>query len=189
MQKRKLLYFIFLFLGVSFAGSAYAVCPVCVIAVGAGVGLCRWLGIDDTLSGLWIGGLIVSIIIWFLSWLSKKQIYPVKSREAGSPSAKFNWVNFKFAWIVISVLFYILTIWPLYYFNIMGHPLNKIFGIDKLLFGIAVGSIIFLISIWFNNFLKNKNNGRVYFPYQKVIIPISFLLIMNVIFYFIIKCY
>ena len=36
---------------------AHAVCPVCTVAVGAGLGLAEWLGIDDSISGLWIGAL------------------------------------------------------------------------------------------------------------------------------------
>jgi hypothetical protein len=31
---------------------AKAVCPVCTIAIASGVGLCRYLGIDDLVSGL-----------------------------------------------------------------------------------------------------------------------------------------
>jgi hypothetical protein len=34
------------------------VCPVCTIAVAGGVGLCRYLGIDDLISGSWIGALL-----------------------------------------------------------------------------------------------------------------------------------
>jgi len=33
----------------------FAVCPVCTVAAGAGVGLSRWLGIDDIIIGLWVG--------------------------------------------------------------------------------------------------------------------------------------
>ncbi|MBU2028952.1 hypothetical protein KJ761_03645, partial [Patescibacteria group bacterium] len=57
------------------AGSVQAICPVCTIAVGAGVGFTRYLGIDDTISGLWIGGLTVSIIMWTINWLNKKNIH------------------------------------------------------------------------------------------------------------------
>ena len=42
------------------AGKALALCPVCAIAVGAGIGVSRWLGVDDTITGVWVGGLIVS---------------------------------------------------------------------------------------------------------------------------------
>lgn len=160
-----------LFLGIFLANTAEAVCPICVVAVGTGVGLCRWLGIDDAISGLWIGGLIISIIIWFLRWLSKKQL------------------NFKFSWLLVSVLFYVLSIWPLYISDIIGHPLNKFLGIDKLLFGIISGSIVFLASHWLNLYLKKKNQGKVYFSYQKIIIPLVFLIIVSITFYFVVKCY
>lgn len=162
-----------LFLGLFsfFAFSAKAVCPVCVVAIGSGVGLCRWLGIDDTISGLWIGGLIVSIILWTLDWMNKKNFH------------------FKFRNILIWALYYALTIWPLFSFDIMGHPLNKVWGMDKILFGIIAGSIIFLFAVFLNGYLKKKNNGKVYFPYQKVVIPVALLAIFSFIFYLVIKCY
>jgi hypothetical protein len=45
------------FAGLFFAETASAICPLCTIAVGAGVGLSRWIGVDDAVTGLWIGGL------------------------------------------------------------------------------------------------------------------------------------
>jgi len=67
----------------------------------------------------------------------------------------------------------------------MGHPENKFFGIDKLLFGIISGSFVFLISVLFHNFLVKKNQGKSFFPFQKVVIPILFLSFLSLIFYFI----
>ena len=154
-----------------FANSAKAVvCPICIVAVGAGVGLCRWLGIDDVLSGIWIGGLIVSMIGWSLNWLEKKQI------------------RFRLRWLTVSGLFYLAIILPLYLMGIMGNPFNKFWGMDKLLLGIIFGSLAFLLSIRFNYFLKNKNQGKVFFPFQKVVIPILFLIITTIIFHYIVGC-
>lgn len=153
-----------------FAFGAKAVCPVCVVAVGSGVGLCRWLGIDDAITGLWIGGLTVAVIIWFLDWLAKRNI------------------NFKFKNILVWISFYVFVLLPLYSFDIIGHPFNKIWGIDKIVFGIVLGSFAFLSSIFLNSFLKKKNNGKVFFPYQKVIIPIILLLILSFVFYIIEIC-
>ena len=51
---------------------ALAMCPLCTVAVTAGLGLSRFLGIDDAISGLWIGGIIVSTSYWFSEWLKKK---------------------------------------------------------------------------------------------------------------------
>ena len=165
MLKRGPFLFGILSLSLLLPGLSQAVCPVCTIAVGAGVGLCRWLGISDLISGVWIGGLIVSMIIWFLSWLDKKGI------------------RFKFRRLSVIFLFYFIVIVPLYWMGVMGHPLNKFLGIDKLLFGILSGSLSFIISVWFNVFLKKKNQGRVFFPFQKVLLPILFLLITSLIFY------
>ena len=50
-------------LNLLFAKQALAVCPICTIAVGAGVGLSRYFGVDDAITGLWVGGLIVSMIV------------------------------------------------------------------------------------------------------------------------------
>jgi hypothetical protein len=148
-----------------FINQVKAVCPVCTIAVGVGVGLCRYLGIDDTISGTWIGGLIISLIAWTINWLDKKNI------------------RFLFRKILVAIFYYAIVIVPLYSWNIMGHPQNKLFGIDKLLVGIIAGSIAFILSILFNDFLKRKNQGKVYFPFQKVVIPVLFLLITSLLFY------
>lgn len=155
-----------------FALPAKAVCPVCIITATAGVGLCRWLGIDDTISGIWIGGLTVAVVIWFLSWLNKK-----------SPSWQFKGKS----WIIF-IASYILLILPLYWGKLIGHPDNKLWGVDKLLLGIIVGSVFFAGGNFVNRQLKKKNDGRPFFHYQKVVLPIVFLAIASVIFYFLNKC-
>jgi len=170
MSKKFSKYFILLLLlNLIWAMPAQAICPVCTIAVCAGIGFSRWLGIDDTITGAWIGGLIVSIIIWFLNWLNKKKIH------------------FKFRNFFVSVLTYLIVILPLYFLKILGHPLNKFLFMDKILFGIISGSLFFGMGVWLHNFLKKKNNGKSFFPFQKVVIPISFLVIISLIFYFLIK--
>lgn len=139
-------------------------CPICTVAVGGGVGLCRYLGIDDLISGTWIGGLLLSLTMWTIIWLNKKGI------------------KFLFRKILVFVFWYGISIYSLYWWEIAGHPENKFWGIDKLVFGIISGSIFFLISVLFHNFLVKKNQGKSFFPFQKVIIPILFLLILSLIF-------
>lgn len=149
-----------------FARSAQAVCPVCVVAVSACVGLSQYLGIDDTISGLWIGGLLISMIIWTIDWLKRKNI------------------KFYFRKILVAGLFYVFTIGPLYRSEMIGHPANKLWGMDKLLLGIISGSIFFLGAVFLNNYLKKKNNDKVFFPFQKVVVPVVTLGILSGIFYF-----
>jgi len=171
-MKKISIYFLFLFaISFFFAKKALAVCPICTIAVAAGVGLSRWLGIDDTITGLWIGGLTVSMITWTESWLEKKNI------------------RFKGRIFVNVLAYYALIVIPLYYSGIIGNPLNTLraCGLDKLLFGIIVGSIAFWFGASWYFYLKEKNNGYAYFPFQKVVMPISPLIILSIIFYFLIK--
>ena len=166
MKFRKHFTFLFLGLFLFFARSAQAVCPVCVVAVSACVGLSEYLGIDDTISGLWIGGLLVSMTIWTIDWLKKKNI------------------RFYGRKILTATLFYVFTIGPLYKNEMIGHPLNKFWGVDKLLLGIILGSIFFLVAVFLNSYLKKKNNDKVFFPFQKVVVPIVILGILSGIFYF-----
>jgi hypothetical protein len=70
----------------------------------------------------------------------------------------------------------------------MGQEENVFaFGIDKLLFSIILGRISFFIGANYYEYLKKRNNGRAYFPFQKVVMPIAPLVIFSIIFYFLTK--
>lgn len=156
-----------LIVGLFFAKQALAVCPICTIAVGAGIGFSRWLGIDDSITGLWVGGLTVSMITWTLSWFKKKNI------------------NFKFRTIVTVIGYYLLVVVPLYFMGMLANPINAIYStwVDKLLIGVVVGSVGFWLGAEWYYSMKEKNGGHAYFPFQKVVMPISPLIIMSIIFY------
>lgn len=149
--------------------SAQAFCPVCVVAVGAGLELSHYLGIDDVITGLWIGALLISLSTLTITWLEKKRQY--------------------FAWkkSTIFFAFYFLTIFPLYWAKLMGQPFHTFWGIDKLLLGIIFGSIIFYLGEFWHLKLKKKNDDKVHFPFQKVAVPIGLLLVSSFIFYFLTK--
>jgi len=166
---KRVFFLLFLILSLILANNAIAVCPVCTLAVGAGLGLSRWLKIDDLISGIWIGALIVSLTFWTDDFLKKKKI------------------NFKFSHLIILVIYLLLVILPLYFSGVIGHPLNTILGIDKLIFGTFLGIILFYLANYLNNYLKSKNNNKVYFAYQKVIIPVGILLISSLIIFLILK--
>jgi hypothetical protein len=170
--KKLFLYFAAVFgLSLVFAEKALAVCPICTVAVGVGVGLSRWLGIDDSITGLWIGGLTVSMITWTISWFDKKNI------------------RFKGRTIATILGYYLLIIVPLFYSGIIMNPLQTLCacGLDKLLLGIIIGSFGFWFGASWYYYLKEKNQGRAYFPFQKVVMPISPLIILSIIFYFLTK--
>jgi hypothetical protein len=92
--------------------------------------------------------------------------------------------DFKFSFWTILISLFLITFIPLKFTNILGHSMNKIFGIDRLLFSSVVGTILVYSSVLINNWLKKGNKGKVYIPYQKVIIPIVLLLIFSFVFYY-----
>ena len=151
--------------------TAYAVCPICTIAVGAGLGLSRYLGIDDSITGIWIGGLMVSLTIWTSDWLQKKNWKALRT----APKYVY--------YLVSSVLYLLLTYPPLFWVGIIGHPFNTILGIDKLVFGSALGAAAFLFGFWADKKVR-KLKGRQLFIYQKVAFPVISLVITSLVLYF-----
>jgi hypothetical protein len=165
-SNKKLLLLGLLTPGFFWASVAKAVCPICVVAVGAGLGLSRWLGVDDSISSLWIGALLWALSMWTITWVKTKA-----------------W-NFKYSSVFVFLVYYILVLVPLYFVDIVGHPLNTIFGIDKIIFGSAIGTLVIWGATALHNYLKTKNNGKSFFDYQKVVLPIVILLITSIIFYY-----
>ena len=149
--------------------SASAMCPVCTVAVGAGLGLSRWLGISDAVIGVWIGALLFSLSMWTINWLRARK--------------KF----FKGMIPAVFTAYYALTIIPLYFAGIMGHPFNKFLGMDRLLFGTILGSLVFMAAAIGYEKIKKANGGKPWFPFQKVAMPVGFTLVASLIMYFIDK--
>lgn len=161
-----LILFLVLFLA---AQPAKAICPVCTVAVGAGVGILHHYGVDDVISGIWIGGLAVSVSLWTLSWMKHRKI------------------DFYFKEVVVFGSYYLMILASLWWLKYLWHPLNKLWGVDKLILGMIIGSIVFFLTAIFYFKLKKKNNGRANFPFQKVVMTVGSMILLTVIFYFITK--
>jgi hypothetical protein len=161
--------FLFLVLSLKYLVPVRAFCPVCTVAVGAGVGLSRWLGIDDTITGLWVGALTTSMIAWTISWLASKN------------------KTFPYYKLIMAFIYYSFIVFPLALTDIIGHPLNRIWGIDKLLLGMILGSLVFYGGGYLYQILKIKNNGHAHFPFEKVVMPITPVIILSMLFYFLTK--
>ena len=144
----------------------YAQCPVCIITVGGGMILAQKLGIDDFLVSLWISGLNTAISFW----LSTK----IKHRIFGSP-------------IILSILMVTLTLFYFIFTDQTGGATNKIIGLDKIIFGQILGMFIWLFGIFVDRYSRKLNGGKILFPYQKVVFPISILLIFTILFKLIFK--
>ncbi len=151
---------------------AYAVCPVCTIAIGAGLEGMRMLGVKDVITGIWAGGLTVSLIGWTANYMRRRNVK--------------GWF-----WYLLNAVVYIALLAGVYFFP-RANPIvkwweNCMWGIDQFLLGSLVGAITFiLMEIWYMR-IKRNNGGHALFPFQKVVMPFGGLVVMTVIFWLIIK--
>lgn len=145
-------------------------CPVCTVTVIAGLGLSRLLGIDDVITSLWIGGFILSFSFVTISWIHKKW-----------PKLIANYYS-----LPTIVLMYLFVLVPFKLDGTIGIIRNTLFGIDKVLLGIFVGSVVFLIGVWADRFQRRKF-PKIFFPFQKVVFPVLSLTVASLVFYFVTK--
>jgi hypothetical protein len=146
--------------------AVYAQCPVCIVTVGGGMLLAKKLGIDDFLVSLWISGLNTAISFWLAS--------KIKNRFFGNP-------------IIFSLLMFGLTLFYFSFTNQTGVISNRILGLDKIIFGQSLGLLIWILGIYVDRFTRRLHGGKILFPYQKVVFPISILIIFTFLFKLIFK--
>lgn len=157
---------------VLFIPIAEAVCPVCTIAIGAGLEGMRVLGVKDVLTGIWAGGLTVSLIGWTAGYMRKHNVK--------NPF-----------WYLLNAIVYIALLAGVYFVPV-GNPIvkwwdNCMWHMDQFLLGVLVGAITFIVmELWYLHIKKN-NGGHALFPFQKVVMPFAGLLIMTGVFWAIIK--
>jgi len=159
-------------IGVLVLGDAMAVCPVCTVAVGAGLEGARLLGVEDVITGIWAGGLTLSIAAWTANYMRKRGIKNI-------------WLyilNFVVYYLLLAGVYFVPTDNPVVKFND-----NCIWGIDQFLLGAVLGTLVFwLIQKWYQR-IKANNGGHALFPFQKVVMPFGGLLIMTLVFWAIIR--
>lgn len=147
--------------------AAMAVCPVCTVAVGAGLEGMRLLGVDDVITGIWAGGLTLSLFFWTAGWLKKHGVKSV------------------FWQIVVPFIVYYGLLAAVYALPGMTFGAATLWGIDKFLLGIIVGTIAFYLGARWYAKIKRDNGGHAKFAFQKVVVPLSFLIVATVIFWLI----
>lgn len=143
---------------------ANAVCPVCTVAVGAGLEGARLLGVDDVITGIWSGGLILSLFFWTAGWLKKKGVKNI-------------WWQ-----IIAPFIFYYVLLACVYFLPSVQFGANTLWGIDKFMLGTVVGTFAFYFGARWYVKIKRENGGHAKFAFQKVVVPLSFLLIATAIF-------
>ncbi|MEK7550943.1 MAG: hypothetical protein AAB535_04145 [Patescibacteria group bacterium] len=99
---------------------ALAHCPLCVAGAAAGVTLTRWIGVDDSITGVWLAAFLGAMSLWLSSRL--KPVYK------------------PYIYLVI----FATTIWSFYKFQLVIR-MTQIFGFDKLTFGMITGGVLFYL--------------------------------------------
>ncbi len=151
-------------LAVFCAHAAHAVCPVCTVAVGAGLEGARLIGVDDVITGIWAGGLTLSLFFWTAGWLKKHGVTNV-------------WLQ-----IILPFVGYYALLGAVYLMPGVTFGASRLWGVDKFMLGAIVGTIAFYLGARWYVKLKRENGGRARFPFQKVVVPLSFLMIATVVF-------
>ena len=150
------------------AGKAFAVCPICTIAVAAGVGLAEEYGVDDTVIGLWVGALTISMAMWNMNWFDKKNIH------------------FVFRDFITALMYFLIVVTPFSFImkDVIGYPSHLLWGIDKLYLGVFIGTFTFYFgSEWYRRMKACR--GHAHFPFEKVVAPVAPLILLSILFYFI----
>ena len=162
------------------AHEALAICPVCTVAVGAGLEISHLLGVDDAVTSVWIGGLILSMSYWMVDWIKKK--IP-RYKDIGSDK-KRRLLNILISDLFMSSIMYIIVLVPLWYGKYIGRLANGLFGVDKIVFGVIVGSAAFLFGKWMDQKVRQVK-GKQLFNYQRVVFPVSALILTSLVLYFV----
>lgn len=167
MKKILSLMFFPIIAAIMFVPMAMAVCPVCTVAVGAGLEGMRLLGVDDVITGIWAGALTLSIFLWTVGWLKKRG------------------VKNAFLQIGLPFIIYYGLLAAVYALPGVEFGTTTLWGIDKFLLGIIVGTIAFYLGARWYVRIKRKNGGHAQFAFQKVVVPLSFLVVVTIVFWLI----
>lgn len=154
------------------ATDALAVCPVCTVAVGAGLEGARLLGVEDVITGIWAGGLTLSIAAWTANYMHRRGVKNI-------------------LWYVLNFVAYYALLAGVYFVPVGNSVVkfndNCMWGIDQFLLGAVLGTIVFwAMQKWYQQ-IKANNGGHAQFPFQKVVMPFGGLMIMTLIFWAIIR--
>lgn len=149
-------------------------CPLCVAGAAAGITLTRWIGVDDSITGVWIAALLGATAFWLYSWLITKDFSFVKKYK-------------QFLKPLIYLAVFVSTIWSFYKFQLVIR-MSQIFGFDKLTFGMLTGGVLFyLVDILDDLTIKRK--GKVFFPYQRIVVSLGSMLFLSIGIYILINFY
>ncbi len=152
-------------------------CPLCTTGAAVGVGIARTYGVDDSIVGLFLGALIVSSALWFNKWLTKKVNYKLPSFIMVLVSFLIFAIPFYYAGLIIN--FEMVKSMPSAY-GMTGLGIFGLaqFGVDKLLFGMLLGTITIWLVFGIGDHITKKRGKRL-FDYQGLSFMILALMVLT----------
>ncbi len=146
-------------------------CPLCAAATAGGVAATRLLGVDDSVSGTFVGGFVASTALWLDIWLKKKR----NGREL---------LPYQSTIFVVASL--ALTFLTFYLAKLLGSPdpAYHMFGVDKLLVGTAAGTAVTVGAFALHKWIRKVRGGKSLMPFQGIVLTLLCLAITGAIFFF-----
>jgi hypothetical protein len=159
---KKIVSFFILHSSFFIAPSAHAVplCPVCTVGVGAGLEAARLLGVDDAITGVWAGALVLMLSLWTIKFLKRRGV------ENG-------------LWYLAVLASYYALLGGVYFLPGIEFGADTLLGADKFLLGAILGTIAFYIAEYRLNISLRNNGGKSRYKFQKVIVPMGALLALS----------
>lgn len=141
-----------------FTREALAHCPLCTAGAGAGLAISRFIGIDDSITGVWLAAFLGATSFWSASYIKKKYV--------------------PFQDTIIYIAIFGITIWSFSAFNLVDEHAGLIMGVPKLYFGMTTAGILFYLVDVVNRLIK-KVKGGVLFPYQPIVFSLSSMVLLS----------
>ena len=140
-------------------------CPICTIAIGAGVGVAESLGVPTSVVGLWAGALLTLLGYWMIKFFDNRG-WKFFGRNALLIVLSVAMIGFAYVGDIDYT--------PVWICNVLY--------IDPILFGAIVGMIVFILVEKLYEFMKRKNGGHAHFPFERVVLPVVVLALFSWLF-------
>ncbi len=140
-------------------------CPICTIAIGAGVGVAESLGVPTAIVGLWAGALLTLLGYWMIKFFDNRG-WKFWGRNALLIGLSVAMIGFAY---VGDIDYTPEWIWGFIY-------------LDPILFGALVGMFVFILTEKLYEWMKRKNGGHAHFPFERVVLPVVALALCSWLF-------
>lgn len=158
--------------GFAFVKPVYAHCPLCVVGAGAGLSLSRVLGIDDSITGVWMAAFLGVMSFWINNSIIKKSA----SKKEYIPFQK----------LIIYIAIFATTIFSFYRFGLINEHNGLIYNLPKLTFGLLTGGALLYLVDMVNEAIKKKK-GKVLFSYQSLVFTLGSMFLLSIGIYILIN--